>query len=65
VTVAIVIYQQVCSLCKILNKHFNEYYLEIIMRFPTLVFDIETLTDLKAGAHLYHLICLMMIWNRR
>ncbi len=25
------------------------------MRFPTLVFDIETLTDLKAGAHLYHL----------
>ncbi|WP_260391436.1 hypothetical protein, partial [Acinetobacter nosocomialis] len=22
------------------------------MRFPTLVFDIETLTDLKAGAHL-------------
>lgn len=25
------------------------------MRFPILVFDIETLTDLKAGAHLYHL----------
>ena len=25
------------------------------MRFPTLVFDIETLTDLKTGAHLYHL----------
>lgn len=25
------------------------------MRFPTLVFDIETLTDLKAGAHLHHL----------
>ena len=25
------------------------------LRFPTLVFDIETLTDLKAGAHLHHL----------
>jgi predicted PolB exonuclease-like 3'-5' exonuclease len=25
------------------------------MRFPILVFDIETMTDLKAGAHLYHL----------
>ena len=25
------------------------------LRFPILVFDIETLTDLKAGAHLYHL----------
>ena len=25
------------------------------MRFPVLVFDIETLTDLKAGAHLHHL----------
>ncbi|MEC8567502.1 MAG: hypothetical protein VXY56_04325, partial [Pseudomonadota bacterium] len=24
------------------------------LRFPILVFDIETLTDLKAGAHLYH-----------
>jgi len=25
------------------------------MRLPVLLFDIETLTDLKAGAHLYNL----------
>ena len=25
------------------------------MRLPVLIFDIETLTDLKAGAHLYNL----------
>ena len=25
------------------------------MRLPVLIFDIETLTDLKSGAHLYHL----------
>ncbi len=52
VTVVTVIYRRVFSLCLILNKTIKE---SPAMRLPVLTFDIETMTDLRSGAHLYGL----------
>jgi hypothetical protein len=52
VTVVTVIYRRVFSLWSILNKTIKE---SPAMRLPVLTFDIETMTDLRSGAHLYGL----------
>lgn len=52
VTVVTVIYRRVFSLWLILNKTKNRV---LDMRLPVLTFDIETMTDLRSGAHLYGL----------